>query len=89
MAVRERQVFRGAQVAANGLDAREDAGYVAIEYGQRHIVSDAQDCCGGVDADARKFERDVECAREFSVVLRDNQFCGAMQIAGATVVAET
>ena len=54
-------VFRSAKVAANGFDAREHAGHVAIEYGQRNIVGDAQYGCSRVGADAREFERGVEC----------------------------
>src|SRR5271165_5129952 len=81
-------VLRSAQVAANSYYAREDARDVAVEHGERDIVSDAQHGGCGVRADAGEFQRGVESTWKFSVMLRDDHFRGAMQIARAAVVAE-
>src|SRR5271165_6111802 len=81
-------VLRSAQVAANSFYAREDARDVAVEHGERDIVSNAQHGGCGVSADTRKFKRGVQRAGELSGVLRDDSFCCAMQIARPAVVAQ-
>src|SRR5271154_1651469 len=71
-------IFRSAQVAADGLYARQDASDVAVEYRERNIVSDAQHRGSCVDADAGKVKRGGKFARELSVVARGDNFRSAM-----------
>ena len=77
-----------AQIAANCAEPREDAGNVAVKHGERHIIRNAQNCGGGVVADAGQSERVFEAARKLSVMMRDDFFCGEMQISRAAVISE-
>ena len=77
-----------AWIAANCTQAREDAGDIAVEYGERLIVGDAQDSRGGVTPDAGQGQGRFERARKFAVVARGDFLCRAMQVARAAVVAE-
>jgi predicted Rdx family selenoprotein len=76
------------KIAANRIETREDARYVAIEDGMGPVVGDAENCGGGVLTDARERDGGVPRARKIRRVLRDDFFRGAMQIARAGVVAE-
>ncbi len=79
---------RLAQIAANGAEAGEDAGDVAVEDGQWHVIGDAQHCGGGVTADAGEREGGFERAGEFSAVTRCDFARCAMQISRAAVISE-
>ena len=61
--------LRRAQVAANGVEACQDARYVAIEHRVRRIERDAEHGCCGVAADSRQSDRRGEIVRKLAAVL--------------------
>lgn len=79
---------RRAKIAANGGDAGEDAGDVAVEDRERNIVSDAEDGRRGVAANPGKRERGFQSAWEFAMMASNDFFRRGVEITRATVVTE-
>src|SRR5260221_694567 len=78
-----------AEIAANRIEPGNYSSDVSIQHGVFFLIGDAEDCGGGVGADAGKSKRVCRVVWENAVVLRDDQLRGYLQVAGARVVAET
>ena len=68
--------------------AREHAFDIAIEDCDALAMSLREDGGGGAAADAGQRDELLQRARQLAVVICDTGLCGALQVAGAAVVAE-
>jgi len=79
----------GTQVAADGGEAGEDAGNVAVKDGEFFAIGDAENCGGGISSNAGQGESIFEVVRESRIVTGNDLPRGFLEVAGAGVVAES
>ena len=83
------QCSRGFYIGADGEHAGKHAGDISIDERGALAERDAGDGAGGVATDAGQGAQLGGCAGQFAAVLADEELRGAMQVAGARIVAET
>ena len=79
----------GAQVTANGAEAREDTSNVAVEDGKLLSEGDAENGSSSVSTDAGELEQCFSAGGKHTALFADNPLGGFLEIVRAGIVAET